>query len=285
MGHRNKAEAEKLNRIAFQHYYNRLNELAISMFEWKNVPESIDVRFLEMTLFNDGMAIFFYDEALQKYLALQVMLSGDLNVYRIPKIRTAYAVTGYNYKLNEKNSVIIFNNMVHTNLVNDTEYFALKLSECDRSVMTNVKAQKTPILISCDENQRLTMLNLYNQYNGNQPFIFGSKDIDFKKIQAISTGAPYVADKLTETKNQIWNEALTCLGISNVSFNKKERLISDEISRGMGATVASRYTRLFMRQQACEQINRMFGLNMSVKYKDEYNVYDDTESDEEIMNE
>ena len=269
---RRKSEATKLNNIAYVHYYNRLTELAISMFEWENLPDTIDSRFLELTLFTDGMAVFFLDDVMEEYLALQTMIGGKLNVYRIPKIRTAYATNGYNYKLNEKNSVIIFNNMLHNNSLADIEYFALKLAECDRAIMTNIKAQKTPVLISCDENQRLTMLNLYAQYDGNEPFIFGNKDIDLKKIQAIQTGAPFVADKILETKNHIWNEAMTTLGISNDSLDKKERLVTDEVSRSMGSTVASRYTRLDSRKQACEEINRMFGLNISVRYKDDFKV-------------
>lgn len=264
-----------LNNRTYTHYYNRLVELAISMFEWKGLPDSIDPRFLELTLFNDGMAVFFKDDVMDKYLALQTMISGKLNVYRIPKIRTAYAVNGYNMVLDESNSVIIFNNMLHTNCLSDIELFAYKLYECDRTMVVNIKAQKTPVMITCDENQRLTMKNLYAQYDGNEPFIFGGKDIDMKKVQAITTGAPYVADKVYETKTQIWNEAMTYLGISNVSMIKKERMVTDEVSRNMGSTVASRYSRLEMRKQACKQINKMFGLNIDVEYRADVQTYTD----------
>ena len=256
------------NNQAFIHYLNRLKELAVSMFEWKNVPETVDIRYLELTLMNDGMAIFFNDEELG-YLGLQVMIGGNLNVYRIPIIRRAYAVNGYSKDLNPDDSVIIFNNMLHTNSIMDLEMFALKLYECDRTVDVNIKAQKTPVALLCDENQRLVMKNLYLQYDGNMPFIFGSKNLDIKQIQAINTGAPFVADKVMETKNQIWNEALTYLGISNTSYQKKERLISDEVIRNMGGTIASRYSRLSERQKACDMINRMFGLNMSVDYRED----------------
>lgn len=254
------------NNQTFIHYLNRLKELAVSMFEWKNVPDTVDIRYLELTLMQDGMAIFFNDEELG-YLGLQVMIGGNLNVYRIPIIRRAYAVNGYSKDLNPDDSVIIFNNMLHTNSIMDLEMFALKLYECDRTIDVNIKAQKTPVALLCDENQRLVMKNLYLQYDGNMPFIFGSKNLDIKQIQAINTGAPFVADKVMQTKNQIWNEALTYLGISNTSYQKKERLISDEVIRNMGGTIASRYSRLSERQKACDIINRMFGLNMSVDYR------------------
>ena len=256
------------NNQCFIHYLNRLKELAVSMFEWKNVPDTVDIRYLELTLMQDGMAIFFNDEELG-YLGLQVMIGGNLNVYRIPIIRRAYAVNGYSKDLNPDDSVIIFNNMLHTNSIMDLEMFALKLYECDRTVDVNIKAQKTPVALLCDENQRLVMKNLYLQYDGNMPFIFGSKNLDIKQIQAINTGAPFVADKVMHTKSQIWNEALTYLGISNTSYQKKERLISDEVIRNMGGTIASRYSRLSERQKACDIINNMFGLNMSVEYRED----------------
>lgn len=266
-------ESSWLNNRTYQHYYNRLTELAISMFEWQNLPDTVDARFLELSLFSNGMAIFFKDEELG-YLALQTMIGGNLDVYNVPKIRRAYATNGFNMPLSEDNSVIIWNNMLRTNCLTDIELFARRLYECDRTIDVNIKAQKTPVAILCDENQRLTMKNMYAQYDGNEPFIFGAKDLDIKKIQAITTGAPFVADKIMQTKIQIWNEAMTYLGISNVNFQKKERLVTDEVTRNMGSTVSSRYTRLEMRKQACRQINKMFGLNINVEYREDIQVTD-----------
>lgn len=272
-------ESSWLNNRTYQHYYNRLTELAISMFEWQNLPDTVDARFLELSLFSNGMAIFFKDEELG-YLALQTMIGGNLDVYNVPKIRRAYATNGFNMPLSEDNSVIIWNNMLRTNCLTDIELFARRLYECDRTIDVNIKAQKTPVAILCDENQRLTMKNMYAQYDGNEPFIFGAKDLDIKKIQAITTGAPFVADKIMQTKIQIWNEAMTYLGISNVNFQKKERLVTDEVTRNMGSTVSSRYTRLEMRKQACQQINKMFGLNINVEYREDIQVTDFEDNEE-----
>lgn len=270
-------ESVYMNNRTYLQYYNRLTELAISMFEWKNLPDSIDPRFLEMCLFGDGMCVFFEDEVLG-YLALQVMIGGKLNVYRIPTERKAYATNGYNKSLDDTNSVIIFNNYLHTNSMLDVEMFSKRLYNLDRAIDVNANAQKTPVLIKCDETQRLTMKNLYKQYDGNEPFIFGSKALDTNGFTVLRTEAPYVADKLYELKSQIWNEALTYLGISNTNVTKKERMISDEVIRNMGGVIASRYSRLESRRQAVEQINKMFGLNIEVDYRADYR-----EADDELM--
>ena len=267
-------ESALMNNRTYLQYYNRLTELAVSMFEWKNLPESVDARFLEMCLFGDGMCVFFKDDVLG-YLALQVMIGGRLNVYRIPLERKAYAQNGYHMELDETNSVIIFNNYLHTNSMLDIEMFSKRLYNLDRAIDVNANAQKTPVLILCDENERLTMTNLYKQYEGNQPFIFGNKALNAKGITVLKTDAPYVADKLYQLKTQIWNEALTYLGISNTNITKKERMISDEVIRNMGGVIASRYSRLEMRRQAVEQINSMFGLDIEVNYREDYREADD----------
>ena len=263
-------ESLSMNNYTYMQYAYRLMELSISMFEWKNLPEGIDERFLEMVLFTDGHAVFFKDDELGDYLALQCLINGKLNVYRIPIKRRAFAVNGYQKQLTDKDSVIIFNNMLHTNSWLDVKMFAKRLYNLDRIIDVNANAQKTPILIKGNEQQRLTLNNLYKEYDGNAPVIFADKSLDMNALQVLSTQAPYVADKIYQLKTQIWNEALTYLGISNVSFQKRERMVSDEVTRSQGGTVASRYSRLNARRQACEQINKMFGLNIECDFREDY---------------
>lgn len=274
-------ESADLNNASYIQYYDRLTELSISMFEWRNLPDTVDPRFLELTLFANGMAVFFKDEV-EDYLALQCAISGPLNVYRIPIRRRAYAVNGYNRELDDKNSVIIYNNMLHKNSMLDVRMFARELYNLDRAISVNANAQKTPILIRCSENERLSVENLYMDYDGNKPVIYGDKGLNPNALSVLKTDAPYVADKLYTLKTQKWNEALTYLGISNVNITKRERLITDEVTRNQGGTIASRYSRLQSRRMACEQINRMFGLNVQCDYREDYQEIVDAEDSDSI---
>lgn len=263
------------NKHTYAYYIDRLTELALVMFEWKNLPDTVDDRYLELTLFQNGQAIFFKDEVLG-YLGLQCAVNGNFDVYRVPLRRRAYASNGYNNQdLNNENSVIIYNNYLRTNSVRDIKMFAQRLYDIDCTIDVNARAQKTPVLIQCEENQRLTMLNAYKEFDGNSPVIFADKNLDINGLKVFTTDAPYVADKLYSLKTQYFNEALTYLGISNVSFEKKERLVSDEVSRQQGGTIASRYSRLEMRRKACEKINKMFGLNIEVDYREDFREIDD----------
>ena len=264
------------NEYSALYYLNRLTELAMAMFEWENLPDQIDWRYLEYILYYDGKVLFSKDTDLGEYIVTKCALSGKMNFYRVPQNRRAYADNGYQKELTEKDSVVIFNNMLRLPAYPAMWFYARKLWEIDRTIDINIKAQKTPVLILADEDERLTMKNVYMQYDGNQPFIFGSKNMGLAdNVKVLKTDAPYLADKLMELKNQIWNEALTYLGISNLNVQKKERLISDEAVRSMGGTIASRQSRLEMRREGCEQINKMFGLNISVNYREDYRELDD----------
>lgn len=262
-------ESAWMNDATYLQYFNRLKELAISMFEWKNLPDTVDARYMELKLFETGAVVYFNDDVIGN-LCLECIQQGRFDVYGYPILRRAYSgYNNYNKLLKPSNSVIIYNNYLHTNSTLDVEMFAKRLYNLDRIIDVNANAQKTPILIRASEKQRLTMKNLYKEYDGNAPFIFGDKNLDMSDLTAIKTDAPYVADKIYELKTQIWNEALTYLGISNVSITKKERMITDEVLRNQGGTIASRYSRIDSRRQAADLINQMFGTDIEVEYRED----------------
>lgn len=268
-------ESALLNNVTYMQYFNRLTELAISMFEWQNLPPSVDSRYIELHLFQDGSMVYFNDDVIGN-LCLNCLPNGNFDVYGNPVLRRAYSsYNNYQRELNEDNSVIIWNNYLRTNSITDIKMYSRRLYLLDRVIDVNANAQKTPILIQGTEKQRLTLLNLYKEFDGNSPFIFGDKNLDLNGLKCLNTGAPYVADKIYQLKTQIWNEALTYLGISNINIQKKERLVTDEVTRNQGSTIASRYSRLQARRDAVEKINAMFGTNISVDFREDFQVIDD----------
>ena len=277
-----------MNNLTYMQYLNRLTELSISVFEWKNLPETVDPRYMELRLFEMGCVVYFQDEVIGD-LCLDCLYNGRLDVYGYPVSRRAYsAYNNYNKELDNRNSVIIWNNYLHTNSILDVKMFARRLYNLDRIMDVNINAQKTPVLVQGSDKQRLTLENLYMQYDGNYPFIFGDKNLDLNALKVLKTDAPYVADKIYDLKAQIWNEALTYLGISNVNIQKKERLITDEVARTQGGTIASRYSRLESRREAVKHINDMFGTDIEVNYREDLNTslpakygYEDPEGGED----
>lgn len=274
-------DSARLNNLTYKQYLDRLTELAISMFEWKNLPPSVDARYLELHLFETGCMVYFNDDVLGN-ICLDCIANGRLGIYGDPILRRAYSgYNNYNALLKESNSVIVWNNYLHTNSILDVKMFARRLYVLDRIIDVNANAQKTPVLVQGTEKQRLTLLNLYKEFDGNSPFIFGDNNLDLNVLKVLQTGAPYVCDKLYTLKTQYWNEALTYLGISNVNIQKRERLITDEVTRNQGGTVASRYSRLNSRREAARKINAMFGTNIEVNYREDFQQVDNDTIPEE----
>ena len=258
---------EELNLLTFYGYLDNLTNLALSSIEWHGLPDTVDGRYIEFVLLYQGMAVYF-DEPDVGNLCLNVRGVGGFDVYNVPIRRIAYSQSNeFNRTLYPSDSVIIYNNYMRQPTIDALEMFAWRLANIDRTIDVNVMGQKTPKLLLCSENQRLVIENMYKQYTGNYPAIFGDKRLDFQGLQAIDTTSPFVSDKLQIVKRQIFNEALTYLGIENNSNEKAERLVRNEAISSAGATQANRFTRIAARQDACEKINRMFGTNISVDYR------------------
>lgn len=265
------------NMWTFEDYKKNLLNLAISVFKWNNLPKSCDERFIELMLCVNGSICFFRDDVSGDLLSLKCSFGGGFDVYRNPTLRFVYADNGYTNKCTIDDSVICYNDLLRTNLIGFIENYAYKLYEVDRIIMTNLKAQKTPVLVKCSENERLTLLNLYKEYDGNQPFIFADKDFNMGSIDCLKTDAPFVVDKLFKYKTDLYNEALTFLGIQNIQIQKKERLVRDEVQQMNAGSIASRFSRLKSRNDACEKINEMFNTNISVEFTD-YDKQDESEA-------
>lgn len=264
-----KMDATKiLNQNTFVDYYNRLRSLALSIFEWTGFPDSVNIRYLETALFDQGRVVFFKDPMLG-FLALRGGPDGPLNIYGDPITVRAYGFNGYNKQLEPNDYVFIRNNLQTLPTETTIRLFAQRLTQAERSIDVNIAAQRTPVLILCEDKQRLTLKNVYQQYVGNEPVIFADKSLAPENFRVLKTDAPYVADKLQLYKTDLWNDCMTFLGINNANTDKRERLIVPEVEANDQLVSTSAQVMLLTRQDACREINKRFGLNVSVKMREQ----------------
>ena len=263
-------------------YIDRLKMLSVSLFTWKGLDDIAGTgasRFLELSLYEDGKGVFVKDDELG-YMALKVNPSDKLNVYMLPVKVMCWSI-GYNKQYAFDDVVYIMNNELQKPTREFMELFAYRLYETERTIDINLQAQKTPILIEGDTKTILTLKNVYMQYSGNTPFIFGNKQFDISnKLNVLKTDAPFVIDKLDIHKHQIFNDALTVLGIDNANTDKKERLITNEVESN--EQLITYYLNCYYktRKKACDDINKKFGLNISIELnKDIIDLLNVTEND------
>lgn len=255
------------NQQELENYYMRLKMLAISVFEWKNLPNGIDSVYLERILFEQGKAVMFKDVDMMTiekeipFLALKVALNSRLNVYGIPIYRKAYANNGYQKLLNENNSVIIYDNILHQNLDIIIYTYAQRLANVERIIDVNLNHTRHPFIISTDEKAKEMIEKIFDDISKNKPYVIVDESFSqqfTKGTEVLNLNAPFVVDKLMDYKHTLMNEVLTILGIGNSSQDKRERLLSDEMKSVSQLNEAYSQVRLRARKQACEQLKKMF---------------------------
>ena len=265
--------ADKRNSEVFWYNFNRLKLKAISMFEWINLPDEIDERYLELMLCQNGYVCFFKDQLVpdvDTYFALQCTLGGRFNVYNIPTVYQIYTASGYNTRRTAEDSVIIYNNLLHSPTVPLLMYHAYNIANVERTIEINLNQLKRPYIFLVPENQRFTFTKLVNDIKNNQDVIIGNKDLNLDNLNPVNTITPNNTLDLYTLKKRYYNEALTDMGINNLNVDKKERLVSDEVSSNDEDVLINRNSMLYARKIACKQINDMFGLNIDVKFRNDF---------------
>lgn len=260
----------------YNYYFMRLASIAMSCFKWEGLPESIDSRFIEYTLFYNSNGLYFNDEILGD-LFLPCATAGNFDVYNIPTRRNAYASNGYQAQRTNLDSVLVYDNLMHMSLLPIIQTFCKRLTNIEITKDINLRAQKTPILLQCSNQQRLTLENLFMKIDMNTPVIYADKALDMDSVKVLDLKAPFLVGDLQEEKLNVMQEALAFLGVGGLEIEKRERLNTHETQEAQQASAAQRENRLKAREQAAEQINSMFGTNISVNYDNgtlaNYNAY------------
>jgi len=239
------------------------------MFVWEGLPDGMRPEFIENLLYNYGSALFFKDEKMDMFLCLNAMPSGGQNVYGEFLEYRGMGIGFYDsasYKQHET-CVLVRNNAIQTNTREYILMYAARIAEIERTLDVNVKAQKTPLIIACDDKDILSLKNVYKQIDGNMPAIWVDKNLNLGAIQVLNTNAPFICDKLADYKHDVWADAMTFLGIANANTDKRERLVTDEVNANNAFVDMNAAYMLQAREMACEEINRLFGLSVSVEVR------------------
>lgn len=262
-----------LNNLTFKVIYNKFKMLSCSAFEWSNLPEGIEERHIERLLFDEGKAIFFKDPQMS-YMCLQASETGEVNVNGDP---LKYLATGFKYSkhYDADDCVIIENNILRLCTHDFVMMYVNKLTEAERTMDVNIKRCKTPFIFACDDKDVLTFKRLFQEIDGNVPSVYADKNLNMDSLNMFKTESKFLGNELMDYKKSVENELLTFLGFNNLAVDKKERVNVSEAQSNNEVTKSFAELQLEARKLACERINKMYGLNISVKRREvEENVMD-----------
>lgn len=282
-----KSVAQISNNLTFSYYYYKLMLVACNLFEWEGLPNNMESRWIENYLFSDGQCVFFKDPVMG-YMVAGIAQDGGVNCYNDPTTLTPVAVN-YVYSGNEpltngENCFLIRNNALRLPEFAVIRYYAFKLSNIDRAIDVNIEANKTPIIVKCSDRQRLSLKQAINQRKDNEPVIWTDDKSDINgMVETMSLNPPMVFKDLQVQKHMILNEFFTDIGVNNANMDKRERMVANEVEANNEQVKACEDVLLRSREEACKQINRIFGLNISVKRRelDKIPEYEDIIKEEE----
>ena len=259
------------NQQDYLNLRNRLIALTIGRFDLEGLPTYIYKPYVYRLMIGTFDKLIAYDSDLDRFFIYPFTSDGTLDEYNVPEKRRITLVNrGYSRVFDSSNSVIFRTSMSGLPILPIIEEYARKLYVISRTIDINVNAQKTPVIVLCDEDQELTFKNLMKQYEGNVPFIFGDKQVmNMDDVKVLNLNAPFVADKLQMLKTDVWNEFLTFIGVSNVAINKKERLITDEVNRSLGGVLTARNDFVKAVKDSLKEANDLFGTNWEFHFAED----------------
>lgn len=262
-----KSVAQMANNITFSYYYYKLMLIARALFRWNNLPNNMDDRWIEKYLFTSGKCIFYKDNNLGFMVAGFGQMS-SINCYGDPTgvypVAPNYVYDGPKL-INGENCYVIRNNDLMLPTFPTIRFYSYKLSNIDRAIDINIEAQKSPILVRCTDKQKLSLKNAINQRKDNEPVIYADNSFDKDMITTLDLNPPMVFPDLQVQKHMVLNEVFTDLGINNANMDKRERMVANEVEANNEQVKASEDVMLKVREEACKQINRIFGTNISVE--------------------
>lgn len=255
-----------LNDLTFRSLYDKYRLICINAFEWDGLPDGIEERHIETQLFKHGKAIFFKDPAMS-FMCLECQNSGQVNVYGDPLSYVAHGIN-YHKRYRADDCVIIENNKLRLPTDPFVMFYVNKLTEAERTMDVNIKSCKTPVIFACDDKDVLTFKRIFQQVDGNTPAIFADRGLNLESIQSYQTGVQFMGKDLQDYSNAVENKLLTFLGCNNTPVDKKERLITDEANANNQLISEFAELQIEARQRACDAINEMYGLNVTVKRRE-----------------
>lgn len=264
------------NDFVFQNVLMNLINLTMDEFEFEGLPETCNERFFKMALIVSGMAMIAKDEDIG-YVSLSCAPAGsELNIYgEYPKVfgygwngfNKEYTAYMYGTDTTDVEAVVCYDNYTCYPMINYLIQYAKSITETIRTIDETASKLKTPYFIVCDEVQKVSVKKILEDIDFNKNSIITNKATSPDMFKILPTNVREGAlSTLWNHYNNLQTNIRSLIGIQGcVNQDKKERLLVDEVNSDMDIAQLNINYRLKNYKIFCDTVNKVFGLNISVK--------------------
>lgn len=264
---------EGLNNSSYFYYYDKLMKMIYTIFKFDNVPEYWNMPYFKEKLYNNGVLAVVDTTA--GVLPLECSYDG-INVWGMPVyFNINNPVLGnLRGKIGEQGELIYFN-VVESRFKSMTQLvsrYASLLANIDGSLNTTLINSRIAMVFEASSNAQLKVMEkIYDQVSSGKPAVFLRKNSEepFDHTLFNNVKNTYIGNDLIITKQSIFNEFKSEIGINNSNTQKRERLITSEVESNkeeLNSNIYEWYENL----TACiNKVNAMFGLNITVSFNED----------------
>ena len=254
------------NERLYQAYMNEVMQLAMTRFEWRGLPPTVDQIWLERTLLYEGVATIARPRRGTKrgfWYAAKVATEGPPNIYDRPSRWLAYSHDILRFKCGPTNGVLVYDNVTRTTMLDALDLAVRELVDIKKTKQVNRFHQKVPYILMTDPDTEMSAENLLLNVMSGEPATVANQAISQIQTYSLDTKVPYLGAELTAAEQNVWNRIYTMLGIANVTF-KSERMIEDEVRTMSEPAAKMSLSGLLERRRAADMLSSLTGSEVSV---------------------
>ena len=277
------------NQKIYNFYRDRICQVALSQFQYGNLPSTCDRWFFEWKAMRDGQAALCVPDGSHELMSLgfvpyldeEQTSAGQMlyNAYGYPTgikgigwadgdIINGQVLHGAGYQVTTHDFIVMYDNMGRMSMMGYIDMYARLLWECHMIIRSNQKFQNIPYLVKASKDSKTSVDNFFQDLWNFKPVIelnnMGKKaenikDANSMDIDALDLRVDYKVIDMWKALKITWAEAMSMLGITTQFTKKSQYENSDQLEMDKMGDDLSLCNRLMRRVELCNRANERWG--------------------------